>query len=455
MVSKTRHPHHVDLLPHTSSPPCFHPTTSPPHRPTTSQPHQRTNPNPKKVGIVERMAEFNRLAMPGMQVLFAPLCFPVEIIKQRMDSRALQLNVVSDSKSRDNVFVKVQVAVQFTLVREHADDAFYKMDDRDGQLRSYVNDAMRNICSGMDLDDMFISKVKMSGRCRDNVANKMAPYGYRVGHTLITDFEIDQRVKEETQNVFVQRMNKLADYEVGEALKICTIKISEGQAEQRRYLGQGTARQRGAIVTGMQETIRDFVNSVNDVNPDEFEVSADEAVRVQMMMQYFDGQIEMSKQPGFKHDVMYMSCDPRTVDSMRSQIGIGRVKRASEAVGGGARGGGGSEVLVPDAAKAHPTHSPCQQAAPATGGAAEADLLGLESSGAVAAVPTDAAADVAASRPGFEATDTAAVLPVEGPPGTAPAVESPTGDSAEGPGGFARSHTGALNGPGWQPPGLT
>ena len=86
-----------------------------------------------EIGIVERLGEFSRLAYPGVLILFAPLCYPVEALRKRMDSRVNQLNIQTDVKSKDNVFVKLGISVMFHLVKEQAYDACYTMDDRDGQ----------------------------------------------------------------------------------------------------------------------------------------------------------------------------------------------------------------------------------------------------------------------------------------------------------------------------------
>lgn len=81
-----------------------------------------------------------------------------------------------------------------------------------------------------------------------------------------------------------------------------------------RYLGEGTARQRTAIVTGLSESVDCFVTALNSP---EYEISSDDTIRLQMMMQHMDYQTEMTMVPGDKPDLMYLSTDLRAVDRIR------------------------------------------------------------------------------------------------------------------------------------------
>ncbi len=63
----------------------------------------------KEVGIVEDFGQFKKLIDPGVHFIF----YPFQAVAGRLSLRIQQLDVYCETKTRDNVFVNVAVAVQF------------------------------------------------------------------------------------------------------------------------------------------------------------------------------------------------------------------------------------------------------------------------------------------------------------------------------------------------------
>ena len=69
--------------------------------------------------------------------------------------KVLQLDVVVETKTSDDVFVKLKVSVQYRVVESKVFDAFYKLDFPQDQITSYVFDLIRSQVPKMKLDDVF------------------------------------------------------------------------------------------------------------------------------------------------------------------------------------------------------------------------------------------------------------------------------------------------------------
>src|SRR2546423_15696495 len=84
--------------------------------------------------ILERFGKFVRVAGPGLQSK-SPF---VERVAGRMSLQVEQLNADIETKTKDNVFVHVNLAVQYKAGAEaqQVQDAFYKLQDPHGQMKA-------------------------------------------------------------------------------------------------------------------------------------------------------------------------------------------------------------------------------------------------------------------------------------------------------------------------------
>ena len=79
--------------------------------------------------IVERFGRYVRTASPGLRFKI-PF---IESIAQRVSLRVQQLLVEVETKTLDNVFVKLLVAVQYRVVEGSEADSFYRLQDHQEQ----------------------------------------------------------------------------------------------------------------------------------------------------------------------------------------------------------------------------------------------------------------------------------------------------------------------------------
>jgi regulator of protease activity HflC (stomatin/prohibitin superfamily) len=228
--------------------------------------------------IVERFGKFVRVASPGLQRK-TPF---VERVAGRMSLQVEQLNADIETKTKDNVFVVVQLAIQYMVGAEEAKvkDAYYKLDDPEVQMKSYAFDVVRSHIPTMDLDEAYADADTIAKHIQDTLQTQMADYGYEIIKALITNIEPDQRVKDAMNNINAARRNQEAATSQGEGDKTLRIKKAEGESESMRLHGEGVAAERKAIAQGLKDSLALIVG--------ENGIDAKEAMALVTLTQYMD-----------------------------------------------------------------------------------------------------------------------------------------------------------------------
>ena len=88
--------------------------------------------------ILERLGKFSGVKGPGLH-LKIPI---IDKVSGRINLKIQQLDVIVETKTLDDVFVKLKVSVQYKVLPEKIYDAFYKLEDPQEQITSYVFDTV-------------------------------------------------------------------------------------------------------------------------------------------------------------------------------------------------------------------------------------------------------------------------------------------------------------------------
>lgn len=231
----------------------------------------------KSAVVIQRLGKFHRIARAGFS-LKIPI---IESKAGTVNLRVQQLDVSVETKTLDNVFVDLKVSVQYKVIAEKVKEAFYSLDDPEGQIAAYIFDDVRAEVPKMDLDDVFSRKDDIAQAVRQNISDAMSEYGYLMVKTLITDINPDHMVKASMNRINAAKRDKEAALEEAEGEKIKVVKNAEAEAESKRLQGEGIAKQRLEIVRGFKESVEDFQQSLQDVTPEE-------VMQFVLLTQYFD-----------------------------------------------------------------------------------------------------------------------------------------------------------------------
>jgi regulator of protease activity HflC (stomatin/prohibitin superfamily) len=233
--------------------------------------------NQRTTAIVQRLGKFVREVGPGIHAKI-PI---IDTIIGRVNLRVQQLDVKIETKTQDNVFVQMVVAVQYYVLPEKVYDAFYKLENASQQITSYVFDVVRAQVPKINLDDVFEKKDDIADIVKSELAQVMEGFGYGILKALVTDIDPDPKVKESMNEINAAQRMRVAATEKGEADRILRVKAAEGDAQSKALQGRGIADQRQAIVAGLRDSVGEFQKSVPGT-------TAKDVMNLVLMTQYFD-----------------------------------------------------------------------------------------------------------------------------------------------------------------------
>jgi regulator of protease activity HflC (stomatin/prohibitin superfamily) len=173
------------------------------------------------------------------------------------------------------------VSVQYYVLPEKVYDAFYKLDNAQRQITSYVFDVVRAQVPKIKLDDVFEKKDDIADIVKAELEQVMEGFGYGILKALVTDIDPDAKVKLSMNEINAAQRMRVAATEKGEAERIIKVKAAEGDAQSKALQGRGIADQRQAIVAGLRDSVDEFQRSVPGT-------TAKDVMNLVLMTQYFD-----------------------------------------------------------------------------------------------------------------------------------------------------------------------
>jgi regulator of protease activity HflC (stomatin/prohibitin superfamily) len=229
----------------------------------------------KTAAIVERFGKFHSIRHSGLKMKI-PL---VDKIAGRLSLKIQQLDVIIETKTLDDVFVRLKVSVQYRVIRDKVYDAFYQLDYPHDQITSYVFDVVRAEVPKMKLDDVFVKKDDIALAVKAELNDAMLEYGFDIIKTLVTDIDPDAQVKAAMNRINAADREKTAAQFEGDAARILIVEKAKAEAESKRLQGQGIADQRREIARGLEESV-EVLNRVG--------INSQEASALIVVTQHYD-----------------------------------------------------------------------------------------------------------------------------------------------------------------------
>lgn len=225
--------------------------------------------------IIERFGKFLSVRHSGLHIKI-PI---IDQIAKKLNLRIQQLDVIIDTKTLDNVFIRMKVSVQYQVIRNQVADAYYKLENPENQITSFVFDVVRAEVPKLKLDDVFVRKDDIAIAVKSELQEAMNSYGYDIIKALVTDIDPDEQVKQAMNRInAAEREKTAAEYE-SEAQRIRIVAVAKAEAESKKLQGQGIANQRREIAKGLEESVR----MLKDVN-----IGSKEASALIVITQHYD-----------------------------------------------------------------------------------------------------------------------------------------------------------------------
>jgi len=229
----------------------------------------------KTAAIIERFGKFHSIRQSGLKMKI-PL---VDKIAGKLSLKIQQLDVIIETKTLDDVFVRLKVSVQYRVIKSKVYDAFYQLDYPHEQITSYVFDVVRAEVPKMKLDDVFVKKDDIALAVKAELNDAMLEYGFDIIKTLVTDIDPDAQVKEAMNRINAADREKTAAQFEGDAARILIVEKAKAEAESKRLQGQGIADQRREIARGLEESV-EVLNKVG--------INSQEASALIVVTQHYD-----------------------------------------------------------------------------------------------------------------------------------------------------------------------
>jgi len=270
---------------------------------------------------IERFGKFNNILRPGLAFAGCDLlgcCISFRSITSRVE----QNNIVVQTKTKDNVFVTAQVAVQQSVIPERVQEAMYRLTDVHAQIDSYVSDVVRSQVPLMTLDEAFEKKDDISNAIQDKLTHEMSAFGFAIHKSLVTELVPNAEVMHSMNEINKQKRLRDASIMAAEADKIKIVKAAEASADAAQLQGEGIARQRRAIIDGLRDSI---------THGSQEQLSTEKVSELLLITQYFETLRDIAA-----------NSKAQTVFLPHS---AGAVGDAAAQIRGGVRGGGAPEQI--------------------------------------------------------------------------------------------------------------
>ena len=225
--------------------------------------------------VIERFGKFTSIRGAGLQ-LKIPL---IDKVAGRVSLRIQQLDVIVETKTKDDVFVHLKISVQFLIQKDHVYDAFYKLQNPHEQITAFIFDVVRAEVPKMILDDVFEKKEEIALAIQRDLKQAMLDYGYDIIKALVTDIDPDEKVKIAMNRINAAEREKIAAQHEGDAQRILIVERAKAEAESKRLQGKGIADQRREIARGLEESV-DVLNRAG--------INSQEASALIVITQHYD-----------------------------------------------------------------------------------------------------------------------------------------------------------------------
>ncbi len=263
----------------------------------------------KTAVIIERLGKFSTVSKAGLQ-LKIPF---IDKIAGRVNLKVRELPVEVETKTLDDVFVRLVVSVQYFVVdtSDGIQIAFYRLDDPERQIQSYVFDSIRSEVPKLILDDVFSEKDKIATAVQRELSETIKEYGFAIVKTLVTDIDPDARVKESMNEINAAKRMKEAAKEYAEAEKIKVVAAAEAEAQSKKLQGIGIADQRIAIANGLKQSVEEVRGAMEDG------VTGQQVMNMLFMTQHYDTVSRLSENGV---NTIFMPYSPNSVGELQAQI---------------------------------------------------------------------------------------------------------------------------------------
>lgn len=240
-----------------------------------------------KTGIRTHFGQAVGHAKPGLN-FYIPYVQKIIPISNRLTQESFKFS----TKTKDNVFAGLGIAVQFRIKEENSMKAHYSLDDPIGQLNSYIKNCIQATVPDLTLDELFKSQHHISRNVLNELSKEMSEYGYTIENALVTSIEPPKEVVDAMNKINASQRLKEASKNDADAEYIKKVREAEADKDRKILQGQGTSGQRLEILKGYQHGVDKMAKDLG--------LLPEEIIQFVIKTQYMDAMESIAKSPNAK-----------------------------------------------------------------------------------------------------------------------------------------------------------
>jgi len=210
------------------------------------------------VKIISTFGRFSSVKKSGLSFK-AP--WPFQAASPNFSLKIREISEDVNVKSSDNAFVLVPIRVQFCVDEDTAQDAFYKLNNPEGQIRSYVVNQVRSTASSLSFNQLFQARDTFEDGVEGTLTEKMSGFGFRIENVLVDDPQPSEELRQAFDRVIASERLKEAAVNEGEAAKTLSVAKAEAEGEAMEIKARAYSKFRKTVAEGNAEALQAFVGT--------------------------------------------------------------------------------------------------------------------------------------------------------------------------------------------------
>lgn len=213
----------------------------------------------KTAVVVERLGKFHRIMGPGLHAI-------IPFIDRAVDEVSLQIQQFKADvqvKTRDNVFVRLPVTIQYRVQEAKVREAYYELEDPEGAIEALVLNEVKSISANMELEDVFSSRDRVQQAVQQSLQNELGGYGYQIINAVVDNPQLSGELEASFNSVMAAQRAQDAATMQAEATRIQMVGEATAEAASLEIKAKAISNFRNTIAAGNAAAITTMVEGTD------------------------------------------------------------------------------------------------------------------------------------------------------------------------------------------------
>lgn len=215
----------------------------------------------QKTSVVLTMfGKFHKNTSPGLSL---KIPWPIVVKDGVIELNIQEIKGEVTVKSSDNAFLTIPWALQFRVIEDKVEQAYYELDDPQAQMKSYILNTLRGEASNLSMQELFKSNESFERAVDETLSQRFDKYGYEIINVLVDDPQPSNELKKAFDEVIASKREKEAAQNKADAVRIKMIGQADAEGESLKIKARAFKEFRKEIAEGNSEAIKAFLHDID------------------------------------------------------------------------------------------------------------------------------------------------------------------------------------------------